>query len=233
MIEKIRELAVLFAIFIGALFVTVAILAALVLSISAFADVAKAFSIKTSSSCPISVSGGSDIDNPSLYGSGRFIAVKEGCTAKIYDITTGEAVYQLDLEAVGLNTESIYSSITFYRNLTSAAGTWSAVYYDADYSATPVYKVGIVDGGKMQMLSTTCTTIPVLDLYGGVLYAILTEPYGKDFYVLRNGVSTQSAPLLKQVNRDHQRSVLWTEVNPAGQRMDSHNTPRNLEFLRK
>lgn len=31
MIEKIRELAVLFAVFIGALFVTVAILAALVL----------------------------------------------------------------------------------------------------------------------------------------------------------------------------------------------------------
>ncbi len=205
----------------------------LVLSISAFADVAKAFSIKTSSSCPISVSGGSDIDNPSLYGTGRFIAVKDGCTAKIYDITTGEAVYQLDLEAVGLNTESIYSSITFYRNLTSGNGKWSAIYSDPEYSPSTVFKVGIVDDGKLQMLSTTSLTIAALDLYAGVLYAILLEPSGKDFYVLRNNVSTDAAPLLKQVNRDHPRSVLWTEVNPAGQRMDSHNTPRNLEYLRK
>lgn len=205
------------------------------LSATAYAQVTKAFSITKIPSCNVNVSGGNDIDNHTDYGTGRYHAYLDGCTAKVVEISTAQVVFQLDLIGVGVNTESLYSYVILYRNLLASDGQWAALYYQISTATNPYsYTVAVISASKMQTLSSTATNIPQLNLDGSNLYVVVNEPDRTDFYIARNNVHLSAIPALELPKREHAYKGLnlWSEVNPLGQKITDGSLSRNIKLLR-
>lgn len=201
---------------------------------TANAQVTKALSIKTAKSCNAGVYGGDDIDNRTNYGTGRYFAYMDGCTAKVFEIPTAQDVFSLDLEGVGVNTESQYSYVTLYRNLLASDGKWTAIYYELTSTNPFSYTVSVIAGNSKQVLSTTATNAPSLNLDGSNLYIVVTEPDRVDFYIARNNVSLASLPRLEMPKREHASKGLnlWSDVNPLGQKLTDGSLSKNIKLLR-
>lgn len=209
----------------------------LLLSSLACADTVKAFSVPSEPSCEISVTGGYDIDEPSAIGSGRYFAYKDGCGASIVDVTSHDVAYRLDFEGLGADTKSQLSHLEFYRGLT-ASGEWSAVYTAMQYDESDkryIYTIGIVDGKKLRILSTSAISNHSFNLYGNTLYIVLHESDRYDFYVLRSDIPEKSASALKKsvIQQGRRVSPVWRDYDPAGRSLDNGNTPRNVMRLVK
>lgn len=211
------------------------VLFCLLFAFSAYAQVVKAFSVPKSSTCNTQVSGGYDINQHTDYGYGHFFAYKDGCYAKVVDLSTAQVVYQLDLKAVGVNTESQYSYVTLYRNLTASDNGWGAIYSEISVATNPyTYTNGVIAGNRMQVLSTTSMAAASLNLDGSNLYVIVNEADRTDFYLARNNVSISALPKLEFPKREHASNGLnlWSDVNPLGQKMTDGTLSRNLKLLR-
>lgn len=204
---------------------------------AASAQVVKAFSIQMAPTCEITVIGGTDIEDSRNFGSGRYVAYKDGCTATIYDIQSQAITYRLDLSALGVNTATQLANLTFYRNITSDGG-WAAIYSSlSTYNDTAKrydYTVGIVIGNALSVLSKTATSAPSFYSDSKSLYLAVSEPDRIDFYILRNNLTQKSAAFLGRVGPDHvQSGRIWYEYDPAGRYLNDGNTPRNVKMLRR
>ncbi|SHL43501.1 hypothetical protein SAMN05720470_10873 [Fibrobacter sp. UWOV1] len=210
------------------------VLFTLIFAFGAFAQT-KAFSVPKTSTCNTQVSGGQDINNPTDYGTGHYYAYKDGCTSKVIDVSTAEVVYQLDLKGVGANTESQYSYVTLYRNLTDSDNSWAAIYTEISLATNPyTYTNGVIAGDKLQILSKTSTASASLNLDGSNLYIVVNEPDRTDFYIARNNVSVSALPRLEFPKREHASKGfnLWSDVNAIGQKMTDGSLSRNIRLLR-
>lgn len=188
------------------------------------------FSFERGNDC-VSTASANDVEKMSQFENG-FLGIHQGCVAKVVSLNDKSELFSIDVAKIGMDTTNSAGNkiyVHFYRNMMSKDGSWSALV------AKPNGDVMIVHGGKTAKLATEKYMTHELRTDGNNVYLVVTGYNSVDVYILRNDLhlsALNSRPAIYEAHADPS-FLLWRDINPAGQRMDSHNTPRNLEFLRK
>lgn len=171
-----------------------------------------------------------DIENYSQHEN-EFIAVKNGCSASVFDISNKNILSNVNLITLGIDTTSSQSypfAITFYKNFMMNDGKWTAV-ITRFMSGT-----WIVNGNKATKLQTEQCLTHEIRLVNGNLYLVIHGRKNVDTFIVRNNVSLAALPRLEMPKREHSAKGLnlWSDVNPLGQKLTDGSLPRNIKLLR-